>query len=271
MRLFLKIIAWTDRKAGGSFRTRADRELVAGTLFDGLPVCAGFELPAGEIAAIRDRFGLDRRSRIVAFEFIESDPLAKLLARWPIPRRIAAWCYVAEVLEAIRCRGILYADVKPENVLFDKRLGTLRLIDFEAMVPWQDSRTYMLWLNYTPEYAPPESHRGGPRDESTVVYELGMMLGWFVDPGFCNSARLESGRIERVVKRLARHAHPQLAELFARATSVSPHRRPRGFDDVVDRLYAIPIGRALADQWRRFRAPFDVALRAHELVHPALA
>ncbi len=84
---------------------------------------------------------------------------------------------VAEALAHAHERGVVHRDIKPDNILLDKR-GQVHVIDFGVARFFDDlSVTYTGQLVGTPLYMSPEQVTGrGPIDQRTDIYSLGLVL-----------------------------------------------------------------------------------------------
>ena len=84
---------------------------------------------------------------------------------------------VAAALAHAHERGVVHRDIKPDNILLDKR-GQIRVIDFGVARFFDDlSMTYTGQLVGTPLYMSPEQVTGrGAIDPRTDIYSLGLVL-----------------------------------------------------------------------------------------------
>jgi WD40 repeat protein len=113
--------------------------------------------------------------------FVEGQSLAQRLADGPLPPREAAaqMIQVAEAIEYAHSRGVIHRDLKPGNILLDRK-GRPQVTDFGLAKKLQSDSglTGSGQIMGTPSYMPPEQaggHRGavGPTAD---VYALGATL-----------------------------------------------------------------------------------------------
>src|SRR5574341_1446763 len=115
----------------------------------------------------------------IVMPFVESGTLTDLLKGSPLPlaqiRDIAS--QVGDALDYAHSLGLLHRDVKPSNVLVDKR-GNCLLTDFgiAKIVEGGAKLTNTGGILGTPAYMSPEQGRGDKVDARTDVYALGVML-----------------------------------------------------------------------------------------------
>jgi eukaryotic-like serine/threonine-protein kinase len=133
------------------------------------------------IAAVYDVSGPDDDPALV-MELVDGEPLSKILERdGPMAPKAAA-ALVADVAEALyhaHQRGIIHRDVKPANILVERRTHRARLIDFgiahSLEVASHDLTRTGTSLG-TPRYMAPEQLAGDPIGPRTDLWGLGAVL-----------------------------------------------------------------------------------------------
>jgi hypothetical protein len=114
-----------------------------------------------------------------SMQFVEGPTLTGELARRGAFDEETAARIVVPLLDALdysHARGIIHRDIKPDNVLLDKR-GRPFLMDF-GIAKTGDSlvKTQTGFILGSPAYISPEQLRGQPLDGRTDVYSLGVTL-----------------------------------------------------------------------------------------------
>jgi Serine/threonine protein kinase len=129
------------------------------------------------VVAIHD-FHADTQGAYLVMEFVEGEPLSRLIARHG---RLAAGhamdlvAQAARALQAVHDRGIVHRDVKPANLLVRPN-GAVALTDFGIALG--ADRTALTGPNLilgTPAYLAPEQVLGQPASPRSDVYALGLV------------------------------------------------------------------------------------------------
>src|SRR5262249_2074864 len=110
----------------------------------------------------------------LALEYLDGESLRTRLTTGPLPARAALRCAraVAEAIAEAHRRGLVHADLKPENIVIP-RDGRVRVVDFGLAklaggTPNSGSGT--------PAYMAPERWRGAPPTGAIDVWAFGIML-----------------------------------------------------------------------------------------------
>ena len=125
-----------------------------------------------------DGYGECRGCVYLAMPFMEGETLQERMNRGPLTEHEATrWVrQLASALEFAHRRGVIHRDVKPSNVMIDKR-GNALLMDFglARMVESSNTLTGSMLVG-TPAYVSPEQGQGRPVDGRADEYSLGIIL-----------------------------------------------------------------------------------------------
>ena len=198
-------------------------------------------------------FGEAEGQPYLVMEYVEGESLADRLRRerrlgQPEALRIAR--AVTEALAAAWESGVVHRDVKPSNILVDRK-GHVRVADFGLAKPTVDSADPTLTregaIVGSPAYMSPEQGRGLPVDFRTDVYSLGVVLYEALA-----GARPFQGATP--VDIVAKHLFADLPSLAAKRPDLSaevvdlvewmtrkdPAQRPASYAELLSRLESLP-------------------------------
>jgi serine/threonine-protein kinase len=192
-------------------------------------------------------------------ELLRGETLEARLARGTLPAgeavRLAA--EVAGGLACAHAQGVVHRDLKPSNVFLCQG-GQAKLLDFGMAHAFGRRRVE----GGTPAYMAPEQWRGGPEDERTDVYALGVMLFRMLagQLPFPADDRGKAVLSDRKAPALEVPAEPALASLVARMLEKDPTRRPRDGAEVLAGLEPLREVEGAAGAARRRMPPLRRAL-----------
>jgi len=184
-------------------------------------------------------------------EYIDGESLAERLARDKrlMPEqavRIVTEC--AEALKAAHEENIVHRDIKPGNIMIDRR-GRAVLTDFGiASIVRPDKPATSKYIMGTPGYLPPEVMTGQPADHRGDIFALGAVYYEMLA-----GKRLVPGRdIEDTARTLLAADFPELGDLDGQLDEVSfgvlgrmlapdPDKRYQDFDALLAGLRSEPV------------------------------
>ena len=124
-------------------------------------------------------FGEAEGRPFVTMEYLHGVTLRQLMDGQPFlpfPLVLRIGRQVAEGLEAAHQEGVVHRDIKPQNIMFNRR-GDVKIMDFGLAAPLEQAGADAQGQIFgTPRYMAPEQVRGEPVDLRTDLYALGVLL-----------------------------------------------------------------------------------------------
>jgi class 3 adenylate cyclase/tRNA A-37 threonylcarbamoyl transferase component Bud32 len=114
----------------------------------------------------------------LSLELVDGESLAAALHRTgplPVPRALSYARGILEALQAAHELHLIHRDLKPGNVLVDRR-DQARVTDFGMALSLHDHRSGQDQIAGTPAYMSPEQCDGKPLDGRTDLYSFGVTL-----------------------------------------------------------------------------------------------
>lgn len=140
-------------------------------------VAAAGRLSHPNVAHVLDAGFLAGRPFVV-MELVEGKSLRAILADGPLPTDQCAKIaqQLVDALEGAHHQGVVHGDLRPDNVLLDRR-GDAKIADFGLVrAAVATDRTLLGSAIRRTPYIPPEQLPAGPADEQTDLYALGVLL-----------------------------------------------------------------------------------------------
>src|SRR5256885_11124898 len=113
----------------------------------------------------------------ISMEYVDGEDLASLLTRigrLPSDKALEAGRKLCAGLAAAHDRGVIHRDLKPQNIMINKR-GDVVIMDF-GLAAIADQLTGAEVRNGTPAYMAPEQLRGDGVTHRSDIYALGLVL-----------------------------------------------------------------------------------------------
>jgi serine/threonine protein kinase len=183
----------------------------------------------------------------LVMEYVPGRSLQEILnagERLPMAEVAALGAQVAEGLAAAHACGLVHRDVKPANILIDRRTGRAKLTDFGLARAGDDPvLTRPGIVTGTPEYMAPEQASGKVVDHRADLYSLGAVL-YAVLTG---RPPLTASFTQDLLQKLSNEAPPPLrrsdpdtptalVELIGRLLRKEPASRPESAESVARTL-----------------------------------
>src|SRR5207244_3430404 len=113
----------------------------------------------------------------ISMEYVDGEDLASLLTRigrLPADKAVEAARRLCSGLAAAHDRGVIHRDLKPQNIMMNKR-GEVVIMDF-GLAAIADHLTGAEVRNGTPAYMSPEQLKGETVTPKSDIYALGLVL-----------------------------------------------------------------------------------------------
>ena len=187
----------------------------------------------------------------ISMEYVDGEDLASLLpriGRLPGDRAVAAARKICAGLAAAHAKGVIHRDLKPHNVMMDKR-GEIVIMDF-GLAAIADQLSGPEARNGTPAYMSPEQLKGTEVTARSDIYALGLVLYELFTgrrPFEAKSVKelvsqQESGQLTSMSS-IAADVDPAVEKVIRRCLDADPSKRP---ENALAVAAALPGGDPLA-------------------------
>lgn len=240
-----------------SVRAAFGREKICLRRLAGLAVPRLVSLPRREVEAVLGRDNL-------AFIAQELAPGKSFVIKGlSLQTLLGAWCFVVEQLAAFRRVGIVYTDVKPDNVLLQRSPLRVTILDFgHATARWTSGRYSNHAIVYTAGFEAPEQTRSKYLTEGAFVYQSALLLAFTL--AGTNTLYLRDGGWgqKHLRDRLLKAGGEGIAALIADCLREDPRLRPRNYEAVLRRLQGLSLPADVLSAWKALRAPYADAFES---------
>ncbi|MFD7911775.1 protein kinase [Streptomyces sp. NPDC059752] len=168
-----------------SFRERFRREAQAVAKLSHTNIVSVFDTGEGEVTFGGAAAGDGAVMPYIVMEYVEGQPLGSVLEEdirrhgaMPADKALKVTADVLAALETSHEMGLVHRDIKPGNVMVNKR-GVVKVMDFgiaRAMQSGVTSMTQTGMVVGTPQYLSPEQALGRGVDARSDLYSVGIML-----------------------------------------------------------------------------------------------
>ena len=207
----------------------------------------------------------------LVMEYVEGESLQAYLERVrtpSIPKVIEIAKQCAEALAAAHEAGVVHRDVKPANILLEKKTDQVKLTDFGLARGLEaSSLTQTGLLVGTPEYVAPEQVQGKPVDYRADLFSLGCVIYVmctgrvpFSGPSIMSTLNSVCHGESVPISEIVPTAPDWLSVLVEQLLSKEPDKRPTSAAEVVQRLELGPTAQSPRPSSRKVLPPLPTKL-----------
>ncbi len=151
-------------------------------------------------------FGIDfmDNTPFLIMEFIEGTNLKTFIKKNRLLKWIDFKSFYIEILNGIKSlhdNNIIHRDIKPSNIIITSA-GKIKIIDFGLSKELDDTEktSSVGEMIGSPKYMSPEQIKGVKLDQTSDIYQLGLILYYILNP--VNEGEHDSSTIEQLMKRI---------------------------------------------------------------------
>jgi hypothetical protein len=244
---------FVSKSPGTRQRHRAgfDHERLCLRALQGLAVPRVVRLTRDERALLRLPDGVP--ALVLAMEYLPGVPLGH--GGHSFVQHLGGWLFVTEQLAAFREHGVLYADVKCNNIIASERPFRVHIVDFDAATAVVPGEPLVRLRRYTLGMEAPEASRSRLVTEAAVVYELGVLLFHILTDLDNRALRSQTDALARAQRLLVDAGAAGLADLLAACVQDEPAQRPQHYGEVLGRARATALPPEVRAVWSQLRGP----------------
>ncbi len=170
----------------------------------------------------------------ISMEYVDGEDLSSLLrriGRLPSDRALETARGICAGLAAAHSKGVIHRDLKPQNIMMNKR-GEIMIMDF-GLAALTDQLSGGEARNGTPAYMSPEQLKGTDVTAKSDIYSLGLVLYEL----FTGRRPFESSSVQGLIERqesaqitsmssISADIDPAVEKAIRRCLDPDPNRRP---------------------------------------------
>jgi len=141
---------------------------------------------------------------------------------------------ICDVLSYIHAEGIVYRDLKPDNVII-KSDGSIKLIDFGIARVYKRGKLKDTVIMGTPGYAAPEQYGTSQTDQRSDIYSLGALMHHIVTGGDPREKPFDFDPPSSMGVKIS----PYLENIVMKALSMKPDQRYQNAGEMKFALEAV--------------------------------
>ena len=170
----------------------------------------------------------------ISMEYVDGEDLATLLqriGRLPCDKALDTARKICAGLAAAHSRGVIHRDLKPQNIMMNRR-GEILILDF-GLAAIADQLEGLEARNGTPAYMSPEQLRGAEVTAKSDIYALGLVLYEL----FTGKRPYEAASVPQLIDQqeaaqpgsmsaIAADVDPSVERIIRRCLDPDPNKRP---------------------------------------------
>jgi serine/threonine-protein kinase len=196
-------------------------------------------------------YGFENNEYFAVFEYIDGVRL-DILIDSPIrktEKKVLLWALqILSAEQHIYDKGYLFRDLKPQNIMIDRR-GNVKLVDFGLAMAIEDAiKGGRSQIQGSPYYIPPERIVGTGESQCSEIYSLGMVMFHILAQKPYYSAEdikslvckhVTSLRVESVKRKLPDNVDSAIIDALSKMIARKPSSRYSTFKDAAKHLFKI--------------------------------
>ncbi len=247
---FIKISTSNVRSTIGQFKTGYNREKVCLEVLQKLAVPKILKFNPIELPHFKNQ----KNIHCLALSYVGKHTSHELKLK-PF-EMVGVWLFVAEQLAAFRRHQILYCDLKCGNIMGQRKPLNISIIDFDGCLPLDPSQKYLENYKYTLGFCAPEVLREQKVTEQSLVYQEALLLFHFLTNGHDKNVDNVTFGLKKAVEILKRMDASDLAKLMTLCLSVNPKKRPKNYEEVLEKIKVCNIPTKILKVWTHLRKPY---------------